>query len=150
MLTFWRIYRWDFLVSITQHVARDDDVDVFRERRRDCHTSCRQQNDDRCEKRSNLPAAWSTFVGRNSELRDIAEMLGSARLVTLTGAGGIGKSRLALEAARSAGGMYPDGVWLVELAALTDEQFVVGAVARVLGLKDRAGQSQGDGPPVWR
>ena len=73
-------------------------------------------------------------------------LLSSARLVTLTGAGGAGKTRLALEVARTLardapqGAAYADGIWLVELAALSNERHVSQAVATVLGVRERPGQ----------
>src|SRR5215217_2682097 len=67
----------------------------------------------------NLPASRTTFVGREREMVEVKRMLAMTRLLTLTGAGGSGKTRLALEVARDLVGAYPDGVWLVELAPLT-------------------------------
>lgn len=61
----------------------------------------------------NLPAAFTSFVGRRHEVAEIR------RLLTLTGVGGVGKTRLALEAARTFGKAFPDGVWLVDLAPCT-------------------------------
>ena len=69
---------------------------------------------------TNLPAARSSFVGREREMAEIERSLASTRLLTLTGAGGSGKTRLALEVARDLVGAYPDGVWLVELAPLSE------------------------------
>jgi DNA-binding SARP family transcriptional activator len=82
----------------------------------------------------NLPAAVTSFVGRAWEIGEIQELLTHTRLVTLTGPGGCGKSRLALEAARRIGERYPDGIWLVELAALSDASLVPGALAGALDL----------------
>lgn len=90
---------------------------------------------------NNLPAATDDFVGRGAELAAVVEGLGSHRLVTLTGAGGIGKTRLALEAAGSLLGSLPDGVWLVELGPLPDASRVAAQVASALGLGERAGRS---------
>lgn len=83
----------------------------------------------------NLPLELDGFVGRRSELSGLARALDSARLVTVTGPGGIGKSRLA---ARVAGGRCapPDGVWRVELAAVRDPEFVDYALVETLGLTD--------------
>ncbi|MDT0613964.1 ATP-binding protein [Streptomyces lancefieldiae] len=82
----------------------------------------------------NLPLELDTFVGRASELAALARALDSARLVTVTGAGGVGKSRLA---ARAAARRTPrDGVWRVELAPVRDEEFVDYAVVEALGLTD--------------
>ncbi|MEU3728930.1 regulator [Streptomyces sp. NPDC033538] len=82
----------------------------------------------------NLPLELDTFVGRAAELAELAGALGSGRLVTVTGTGGVGKSRLA---ARAAGRCAPrDGVWRVELAPVRDEEFVDYAVVEALGLTD--------------
>jgi predicted ATPase/DNA-binding CsgD family transcriptional regulator/Tfp pilus assembly protein PilF len=83
----------------------------------------------RLPRRHNLPAYASTFVGRGREIDEIGAALVGQRLVTLTGAGGIGKTRLALEVAERAVGDHPDGVWLVELAAIGDPDLVAEAVA---------------------
>ncbi len=91
--------------------------------------------------RHNLPAAISTFVGRDEELREVAAFLADARLTTLVGAGGIGKTRLAVEAARDALGHFPDGVWLVDLAPLDDPASVLPAVGAALGVEERTGRS---------
>jgi DNA-binding SARP family transcriptional activator len=85
----------------------------------------------------NLPAARSSFVGRETELRHLKRDLAMTRLLTLTGAGGCGKTRLALEVARESLGAYPDGVWLVELAPLSEGALVAHAVASVLGIKEQ-------------
>jgi predicted ATPase/DNA-binding SARP family transcriptional activator len=87
--------------------------------------------------RHNLPAQVTSFVGRDAELAELAELLREQRLVTLTGAGGAGKTRLALEAASRRVGAWRDGVWLVDLAALSDAALVASAVARVLALAER-------------
>src|SRR3954470_20364567 len=84
--------------------------------------------------RHNLPIALTSFVGRERELREVHGLLERNRLVTLTGAGGSGKTRLALESAREHAGAWPDGVWLVELAGLTDPALVPEATAAALGL----------------
>ncbi len=82
----------------------------------------------------NLPLELDAFVGRTAELTGLAEALAGTRLVTVTGVGGVGKSRLAARAAaRSA---PPDGVWRVELAPVRDPAFVDHAVVAALGLTD--------------
>jgi predicted ATPase/DNA-binding winged helix-turn-helix (wHTH) protein len=86
----------------------------------------------------NLPAAVSGLIGRDIELREIVVLQTSRRLLSLTGPGGIGKTRLALDAARSLAGQFADGVFLVELAPLTDPSLVPATVASVLGM-DLAG-----------
>jgi predicted ATPase/DNA-binding CsgD family transcriptional regulator len=85
---------------------------------------------------NNLPASLSSFVGRARELRELQALLTTARLVTLTGVGGCGKTRLALEVARAVQDRYPDGVWLVELAALSDAALVPQRAAAVFGMRE--------------
>jgi non-specific serine/threonine protein kinase len=86
----------------------------------------------------NLPIAPTSFIGRAPDLATLARLLAGARLLTLTGPGGIGKTRLALELARVAADDFPDGMWLVELAALADPALVARAVATVLGVAEQA------------
>ncbi|WP_069884876.1 ATP-binding protein [Streptomyces luteocolor] len=85
----------------------------------------------------NLPTEANAFIGRRPELSRIAALLGSARLVTLTGPGGVGKSRLALRAAHDARPAFPDGAWLVELSSLTDASLLPHAVMDALGRSDQ-------------
>ena len=91
--------------------------------------------------RHNLPPQLTSFVGRERELAEIKAALERTRLLTLTGAGGCGKTRLALRAAADLLARYPDGVWLVELAPLADPAVVPAAVAAALGIPARPGQS---------
>ncbi|MFI6479595.1 BTAD domain-containing putative transcriptional regulator [Nonomuraea sp. NPDC050663] len=86
--------------------------------------------------RSNLPAPVNELIGREAALAEVRELIKSHRLVTLTGPGGVGKTRLALEAAAEAD--FPDGVWLVELAAIDQpsKMGIVHAVAGALGIRD--------------
>ena len=79
-------------------------------------------------------------MGREREMAEVERSLASTRLLTLTGAGGSGKTRLALEVARDLVGAYPDGVWLVELAPLSEEALVPKAVAEALGVPERPAQ----------
>jgi predicted ATPase/class 3 adenylate cyclase len=88
---------------------------------------------------NNLPLQVTSFIGREREIADARKALGTARLLTLHGAGGIGKTRLSLQVAADVLEDYPDGVWLVELAPLTDERLVPQAVASVMGVKEEAG-----------
>jgi non-specific serine/threonine protein kinase len=90
--------------------------------------------------RSNLPVQLTSFIGREREQAEIVSLLGRAPLVTLTGAGGCGKSRLGLAVANKLLGESPDGVWLVELAALADPALVPQTVAKVLGLREQPGK----------
>ncbi len=84
--------------------------------------------------RHNLPIALTSFIGRDRELREVARLLDGNRLLTLTGAGGSGKTRLALEAATARLGACREGVWLVELDGLGDPALVPAATASALGL----------------
>ena len=91
-----------------------------------------------------LPVALTSFVGRNTELPQVRELLTQNRLVTLTGAGGAGKTRLAIQIAGQLGGEFGDGVWYVDLAPITDPELVPVTVARALGLPDQPGRSTMD------
>jgi len=90
---------------------------------------------------NNLPQQVTSFVGRDRELAELRRLLGTTRLLTLLGPGGIGKTRMALHAAAEALDDYPDGVWFVDLAPLSNPHLVVQATASVLGLKDEAEHS---------
>ncbi|MEU9074819.1 regulator [Kitasatospora sp. NPDC048538] len=83
-----------------------------------------------------LPAEVTGFVGRRRELTELARLLAGARLVTVTGPGGVGKSRLALRAAARAAGAFPDGTWLVEVAPVQDPLLLGHAVLEALRLTD--------------
>ena len=88
----------------------------------------------------NLPLQLTSFVGRERELGEVAALLGAHRLVTLTGPGGTGKTRLALQAAADALEASPDGVWLAELGALADPALVPQAVAAAVGVREEPGR----------
>src|SRR5258705_4082660 len=85
----------------------------------------------------NLPYQLTSFVGREQEIAQLTELVTANRLVTLTGAGGAGKTRLAIEVASRLTGAFPDGVWLVELAVLSDPHLVPQAVAQALEVKEQ-------------
>ncbi len=85
---------------------------------------------------NNLPSQLASFVGRNDELQQVRLLLGETRLLTLTGVGGVGKTRLALHAAAAVTNDHDDGVWLVELAAVTDPQDLPDHVAAALGIRE--------------
>ena len=95
-------------------------------------------------KASNLPASLTSFIGREEELARIRLLLPGARLLTLVGIGGIGKTRLALHAARELADTFRDGVWFVDLAPLTDPALVASAVAQVLGVQEASGKPPTD------
>jgi predicted ATPase len=85
---------------------------------------------------SNLPAELTSFVGRRQELRELKRLLATTRLLTLTGSGGVGKTRLALRAAAEMSRGFPDGAWLVPLAPIHDPLLVTQAVFNALGVHD--------------
>src|SRR5262245_17070012 len=89
---------------------------------------------------SNLPAPLTSFVGRERELAEVRRLLGTTRLLTVTGPGGAGKTRLALRVAADLLGDYPDGVYLAELAPLADPALVPQTVALALGVREVASQ----------
>ena len=89
---------------------------------------------------NNLAQQLNSFVGREREAAEVKAMLAANRLVTLLGMGGIGKSRLSVQLGAEVMDDYADGVWLVELAPLSDPQLVAQAVASVLGVKEEAGR----------
>src|SRR5215211_7407768 len=93
------------------------------------------------ERTGNLPLQVSSFIGRGRELEQTAAALGEARLVTLTGAGGVGKTRLALQVAGQLSPRFGDGAWLCELAPVRDPAAVDAAVAAVFSVTAPAGQS---------
>ncbi len=92
----------------------------------------------------NLPLQLTSFVGREAEIVEVRELLAGHRIVTLTGAGGQGKTRLALQLAAQVSKMFPDGVWFVELARLGDPMRVPQAVASGLGLREVPGRDVAD------
>jgi non-specific serine/threonine protein kinase len=92
----------------------------------------------------NLPLRLSTFIGRERELAQLKSLLWSSRLLTLTGFGGCGKTRLALKAAEHLLDAFSDGVWLVELAPVSDPDLVPQVVAATLGLHDATDRSLSD------
>jgi predicted ATPase/transcriptional regulator with XRE-family HTH domain len=86
--------------------------------------------------KSNLPSALTTFIGRERERGDITRQIAKHRLITLTGSGGVGKTRLALHVGEQVLADFPDGVWLVELAPLLDPVLVPHTTAMVIGLRE--------------
>jgi non-specific serine/threonine protein kinase len=91
--------------------------------------------------KGNLPAEPTSFVGRREEVTEVTRLLTERRLVTLTGVGGVGKTRLALRASARLARAFSDGVWLVRLDQLREEALVAQAVTGTLGLHDRAADS---------
>jgi len=90
---------------------------------------------------NNLPSMVQSFVGRADDLANIVDTLATARLVTLTGPGGTGKTRLAIEAAARCIDRFPWGAWLVDLASLTEPSVVPSAIAESIGIEPQPGRS---------
>ena len=97
----------------------------------------------------NLPAQTTSFLGREKHLAEIAQLLTDARLVTLVGVGGVGKTRLAVQLAAEVSTRYAEGTWLVELASLRDSTAIGHAVAGVLGVREQPGKSIEQGVVQW-
>ncbi|HEX7195682.1 MAG TPA: adenylate/guanylate cyclase domain-containing protein, partial [Candidatus Limnocylindria bacterium] len=93
---------------------------------------------------NNLPPRVTSFLGRHREIEEVEQLLTRSRLLTLTGPGGTGKTRLSLEVAGRALANHPDGVFFVELAAITAADLVPSTVAQTLGLPDRGGRAPTD------
>jgi transcriptional regulator with XRE-family HTH domain len=89
----------------------------------------------------NLPIPVTSFIGREQEMREVMRRLDDTALLTLTGIGGCGKSRLALEVARTVLSRYPDGVWMVELAPIADPMLVPHQVAKAVGIQEAGDQT---------
>ncbi|MGH3088598.1 MAG: ATP-binding protein, partial [Rubrobacteraceae bacterium] len=92
------------------------------------------------EGRHNLPLSRASFVGREREMAEVKRSLSMTQLLTLTGTGGCGKTRLAAEVARSLSGAYPGGVWMARLAPLSDGSLVARTVAGILGVREQPGR----------
>ena len=93
---------------------------------------------------NNLPLQFTSFVGREQELAEVRELLAGTRLLTITGPGGMGKTRLAIELAAGLLDQFQDGCWLVSLAPLADGTLVVSTVAQALGIREEAGRPIAD------
>ncbi len=93
---------------------------------------------------NNLPLQVTSFVGRDEDVAEVKQLLSKTRLLTLTGSGGVGKTRLALQVGAELLEQHPDGVWLVDLAGLQDSDLVVSEVASVLGVRVGADRSLSD------
>ncbi len=91
----------------------------------------------------NLPQQLSSLIGRENVVAELAEAVRASRLVTLSGVGGVGKTRLALEVGAEVAGEFPDGVWIVDLASIGDAASIPSAIATVLGITP-----QGDAPLI--
>lgn len=114
---------------------------AYRQRSGDHHTEGQGSAGDQPSVESRrLPASRDAFIGRVQELADIGVLLRRARLVSLVGTGGAGKTRLATEYAARVGTAYPDGVWIVELAALTSDHLLPQTIASALGVREQGGE----------
>jgi non-specific serine/threonine protein kinase len=102
-----------------------------------------QRTDSAKTSKHNLLAQRTSFLGREREMLELKRALAMTRLLTLTGVGGTGKTRLAQEVAKDLVGAYPDGVWLVELAGLSAPELVEQVVAETLGVRERPGRPLG-------
>jgi hypothetical protein len=91
-----------------------------------------------------FPAALTSFIGRDGPAREVAGLLAEYRLVTVTGPGGAGKTRLAGEVARRVAGEFADGAWLAELAPVRDPAQVAALIAAVLGVREQPGVAAGE------
>ena len=85
---------------------------------------------------NNLPHQPTSFIGRDRELEEVKSLLGAARLLTLVGMGGVGKTRLSLQVAAERIHDFPDGVWFLDLAPISDPALIVGEAAQVLGVRE--------------
>src|SRR6266536_264685 len=129
--------RWRLARTISVVTARDVPVTPPAERFLELLRGAFRPEDAALPANSNLPAIASSIIGRERELGEIDQLLrGPARIVTLTGAGGSGKTRLALEAASRLVDEFHDGVYLVELVAIREPELVLSEIARVLQAKD--------------
>lgn len=98
---------------------------------------------------NNLPAALTSFIGRDAELTEIRRLMGTARLLTVVGPGGMGKTRLTLQAAKEALNGFKDGVWFIELAPITDMALLLYTVVSVLGVHEEQSRSLTDTLASW-
>jgi predicted ATPase/DNA-binding SARP family transcriptional activator len=99
------------------------------------------QRDSKNTLRANLPVALTSFIGRERELAEVTDSLARTRLLTLIGAGGCGKTRLALQLAKGMADAFPDGVWTVELAPLGDPALLPQSIALALGMQEAPRQA---------
>jgi len=99
--------------------------------------------------RASLPIPLTSLIGREAELAQLIDCLRRGRLVTLTGAGGLGKTRLAIEAAHSLSAAFPDGAWFVDLSAVSDPANVPQAVGNVLGVRAAQGGTLTEALIAW-
>jgi non-specific serine/threonine protein kinase len=128
--------RWQTVVDSIEAILRDETRSLSREAESAAHEVPPLRTLD--EVPNNLPLELTSFVGREAEVREVAGLLSDARLLTLTGVGGVGKTRIALHVAAGAINQYRDGVWLVELGALSDPELIPKQVAVAMGVQEQA------------
>ncbi|MGB8909657.1 MAG: adenylate/guanylate cyclase domain-containing protein [Candidatus Cybelea sp.] len=97
----------------------------------------------------NLPIQRTSFVGREYDIADVTELLTQHRLLTLVGSGGVGKTRLALQVGAELLDRYPDGVWFVDLAPISDTELVASVTAQALGMSQQQGRRIDEAIPHW-
>ncbi|MBV8147728.1 MAG: LuxR family transcriptional regulator, partial [Candidatus Eremiobacteraeota bacterium] len=100
-------------------------------------------------KSNNLPVVPTAFIGRERDVADIKELLDRHALVTLVGSGGVGKTRLALQVGAELLDRYPDGVWFVDLAPISDPELVSSVIAQALGMSQQADRRVDEAIPAW-
>jgi predicted ATPase/transcriptional regulator with XRE-family HTH domain len=98
---------------------------------------------------NNLPIARTTFVGRDHDVAEVEQLLDRHRLLTLVGSGGVGKTRLAIQVGTELLDRYPDGVWFVDFAPITDPELVASVVAQALGMSQHRGHPIDKAIPAW-
>ncbi len=98
---------------------------------------------------NNLPVQPTTFVGREHDLAEVKDLVGRSSLLTLVGSGGVGKTRLALQVGVELLDRYPDGVWFVDLAPITDPELVSSVIAQALGMSQQGGRPVDASIPPW-
>jgi hypothetical protein len=103
-------------------------------------SSTSQTQDPAPVRLNNLPRRQGSLIGRDKEMVELVRLLGQSDLVTVTGTGGVGKTRVAIEIGHTQIDDYEDGVWLAELAPVSDPEQVPGAIARTMGIDLAAGQ----------
>jgi predicted ATPase/DNA-binding CsgD family transcriptional regulator len=98
---------------------------------------------------NNLPIQPTSFRGRERDVEEVKSLLGQHKLVTVSGAGGVGKTRLAVQVAADLLDHYPDGVWFADLAPINDSELVPSIIAKVLGISQQEGRRVDESIPQW-
>ncbi|MHC4969104.1 MAG: protein kinase domain-containing protein [Planctomycetota bacterium] len=127
--------------DVDKRLAAIDDAGVALDAALDRHPTPSTRDLPIADIPNNLPQPATSFIGRGEQLQELALLLSGARLLTLTGAGGCGKTRLSLVLARRVLGRFPNGVYVAELAPTSNPDFVPGAVAAALGVKDQVNRT---------